>query len=160
MLVVQNQRADRAALQATLRELQEALERAGLAEGTGAARKPFAKPQPRPAVVAAVHDAGDDLTQEVPLPEPEPTPTVRKPRVAPQEAPQGLTGGPSCDEERARRDCRARWATAPPIASTTRPSTTSCSAPPRSPASVGACPELGRGMMCGAGTPVDGVSCA
>ncbi len=40
MLVVQNQRADRAALQATLRELQEALERAGLAEGTGEKREP------------------------------------------------------------------------------------------------------------------------
>lgn len=49
MLVVQNQRADRAALQATLRELQEALERAGLAQGTGDERKPFAKPGPRPA---------------------------------------------------------------------------------------------------------------
>lgn len=50
MLVVQNQRADRAALQATLRELQEALERAGLAQGTGEQRKPFAKPAPRPAI--------------------------------------------------------------------------------------------------------------
>jgi hypothetical protein len=52
MLVVQNQRADRAALQATLRELQESLERAGLAQGNGAGpsaeRKPFAKPGPRP----------------------------------------------------------------------------------------------------------------
>ena len=48
MIVVQNQRADRAALQATLRELQDSLERAGLAEGTGQARKPFAKPGPRP----------------------------------------------------------------------------------------------------------------
>lgn len=51
MLVVQNQRADRAALQATLRELQEALERAGLAQAeansNGAERKPFAKPGPR-----------------------------------------------------------------------------------------------------------------
>jgi hypothetical protein len=48
MLVVQNQRADRAALQATLRDLQESLERAGLAHGTGEQRKPFAKPGPRP----------------------------------------------------------------------------------------------------------------
>jgi uncharacterized membrane protein len=49
MLVVQNQRADRAALQATLRELQESLERAGLAQSTVEERKPFAKPEPRPA---------------------------------------------------------------------------------------------------------------
>jgi len=48
MLVVQNQRADRAALQATLRELQEALERAGLAQGIGEQRKTFAPPAPRP----------------------------------------------------------------------------------------------------------------
>lgn len=48
MLVVQNQRADRAALQATLRELQESLERAGLAQGTGDRRKAFVKPGPRP----------------------------------------------------------------------------------------------------------------
>lgn len=52
MLVVQNQRADRAALQASLRELQEALERAGLAHGNGSGngseRKTFAKPGPRP----------------------------------------------------------------------------------------------------------------
>jgi len=48
MLVVQNQRADRAALQATLRELQESLERAGLAQGNGAQRKAFVKPGPRP----------------------------------------------------------------------------------------------------------------
>lgn len=73
MLVVQNQRADRAALQATLRELQESLERAGLAQGTGEQRKPFAKPAPRPpAPVAAVepddHDDAGDLTQEVELP--------------------------------------------------------------------------------------------
>lgn len=71
MLVVQNQRVDRAALQSTLRELQEALERAGLAEGTGEARRPFAKPLPRPAVTSA-RDDDDDLTQESPLPELEP----------------------------------------------------------------------------------------
>ena len=64
MLVVQNQRADRAALQATLRELQESLERAGLAEGTGGQRRQFAKPGPRPGLVP---DA--DLTQEVPVPD-------------------------------------------------------------------------------------------
>ena len=48
MLVVQNQRSDRAALQATLRDLQDALERAGLAEGTGEQRPAFRKPEPRP----------------------------------------------------------------------------------------------------------------
>jgi hypothetical protein len=63
MLVVQNQRADRAALQATLRELQEALERAGLAEGTGGQRRPFAKPGPRPGLVP-----DQDLTQEIAVP--------------------------------------------------------------------------------------------
>jgi hypothetical protein len=56
MLVVQNQRADRAALQATLRELQDALERAGLALGTGDQRKPFAPPAPRPATRPAVEE--------------------------------------------------------------------------------------------------------
>ncbi|MGQ0831949.1 MAG: hypothetical protein ACT4OV_09755 [Microthrixaceae bacterium] len=65
MLVVQNQRADRAALQATLRELQESLERAGLAQGTGDARKPFAKPAPRPAAATTNDNGGADLTQEI-----------------------------------------------------------------------------------------------
>jgi len=74
MLVVQNQRADRAALQATLRELQEALERAGLAQGTGEERRPFAKPGPRPPVAASAVGAPGievpvDTTQEIPLPE-------------------------------------------------------------------------------------------
>jgi|GEM_PF-5195294 len=59
MLVVQNQRADRAALQATLRELQESLERAGLAQGTGEQRKTFAKPEPRPPVAIAVDDTAE-----------------------------------------------------------------------------------------------------
>jgi hypothetical protein len=58
MLVVQNQRADRAALQATLRELQESLERAGLAQGTGEARKQFAKPAPRP-TPPPTHESSD-----------------------------------------------------------------------------------------------------
>jgi len=48
MLVVQNQRADRAALQASLRELRDALAQAGVAQPDGEARKPFAKPEPRP----------------------------------------------------------------------------------------------------------------
>jgi hypothetical protein len=48
MLVVQNQRADRAALQATLRELRDALAEAGIAAPDGDARKPFEKPGPRP----------------------------------------------------------------------------------------------------------------
>lgn len=58
MLVVQNQRADRAALQATLRELQEALERAGLAQGVGEQRKAFAKPGPRREPLKAAAKAG------------------------------------------------------------------------------------------------------
>ena len=89
MLVVQNQRADRAALQATLRELQESLERAGLAQGTGEARKPFAKPAPRPpaAITADESDPSDDLTQEVELPtldgvQDKPRPTRTKPLKA------------------------------------------------------------------------------
>lgn len=68
MLVVQNQRADRAALQATLRELQESLERAGLAQGTGDQRKPFAKPGPRPPA-PEVEVESEDLTEETDLPE-------------------------------------------------------------------------------------------
>lgn len=48
MLVVQNQRTDRAALQTTLRELRDALAEAGIAAPDGAARKPFQKPAPRP----------------------------------------------------------------------------------------------------------------
>ena len=60
MLVVQNQRADRAALQATLRELQESLERAGLAQGDHPERRAFALPGPR-LTAASV----DDPTVEV-----------------------------------------------------------------------------------------------
>ena len=56
MIVVQNQRADRAALQATLRELREALADAGLAQAVDTDRKPFRKPGPRPAPL------GDDPT--------------------------------------------------------------------------------------------------
>lgn len=48
MIVVQNQRTDRAALQASLRELQDALVQAGLAQPSADARPPFAKPGPRP----------------------------------------------------------------------------------------------------------------
>ena len=71
MLVVQNQRADRAALQSTLRELQEALERAGLAEGTGEAQRTFRTPSPRPPVNDrfASDRTDNDHTAEVPLPE-------------------------------------------------------------------------------------------
>lgn len=47
MIVVQNQRADRAALQATLRELRDALADAGLAQPVDTDRKPFRKPAPR-----------------------------------------------------------------------------------------------------------------
>lgn len=83
MLVVQNQRADRAALQATLRELQEALERAGLAQGTGEERKAFAKPGPRPSAAAATPDARvpevpKDATQEIPLPDDEPAKVTKR----------------------------------------------------------------------------------
>ncbi len=75
MLIVQNQRADRAALQATLRELQEALERVGLAQGTGAERRAFAKPGPRPTPTQLVaepltDESDDDLVVEEPSPEP------------------------------------------------------------------------------------------
>lgn len=83
MLVVQNQRADRAALQATLRELQESLERVGLAQGTGDQRKPFAKPGPRPVVVAPlaahVDEQPVDPTHEIELLEPEAAPVEPSP---------------------------------------------------------------------------------
>jgi hypothetical protein len=65
MLVVQNQRADRAALQATLRELQESLERAGLAQGAGERRKPFARPAPRLTAAKPTRDA-ETSTAEAP----------------------------------------------------------------------------------------------
>jgi hypothetical protein len=86
MLVVQNQRADRAALQATLRELQESLERVGLAQSQGEERRVFARPGPRPTIVAD-EDPGDDPTQEVVLPideAPAPPPARRtaRPRKA------------------------------------------------------------------------------
>ena len=83
MIVVQNQRADRAALQTTLRELQESLERAGLAEGVGAQRTTFRKPEPRPEALAGARSPGQErpllaaapevedaggATQEAPLP--------------------------------------------------------------------------------------------
>ena len=90
MIVVQNQRADRAALQGTLRELQEALERAGLAEGTGDQRATFRLPGPRPEAlggaraperpIVAEDAAPDDdaPTAEVPLPAPAPEPAPAK----------------------------------------------------------------------------------
>lgn len=84
MLVVQNQRADRAALQATLRELQESLERVGLAEGTGAQRKPFARPGPRPVAVAvAPHE---DRTQDMALPDA--APSAKAPRATRSSSPR------------------------------------------------------------------------
>jgi hypothetical protein len=89
MIIVQNQRADRAALQATLRELQESLERAGIAETNGAARKPFAKPGPRPIVL--------DDTAEVVLPSEasevaaEAAPTSKPRKAAPRKAPTKAT---------------------------------------------------------------------
>ena len=85
MLVVQNQRADRAALQATLRELQESLERAGLAQSNGAERKAFVKPGPRPEAhrfrsYDEASDAPADDTQEVALPEADLPPARRAPK--------------------------------------------------------------------------------
>ena len=76
MIIVQNQRADRAALQATLRELQDSLERAGLAEANGTARKVFAKPGPRPAVL--------DDTAEVAVPRSAPLVAKAAPAKAPR----------------------------------------------------------------------------
>lgn len=84
MLIVQNQRRDRAALQATLRELQESLERAGLARGTGDERKAFAKPGPRPAAAPAeTRDLIDTTTIEATEPEPA---AVAATRAAPLQA--------------------------------------------------------------------------
>ncbi len=84
MLVVQNQRADRAALQATLRELQEALERGGLASGTGEQRTAFAKPGPRPTIDIPL-DATAETAVEVPS---DPPVTGRR---TPLKAPDGTT---------------------------------------------------------------------
>lgn len=47
MIVVQNQRTDRAELQRTITDLQQALENAGLADSTGMAEH-FEPPEPRP----------------------------------------------------------------------------------------------------------------
>jgi hypothetical protein len=74
MIVVQNQRADRAALQATLRQLQDALERAGIAEGTGEQRSEFRLPTPRPVVQPADVDTTSAIELE---PEPEPRRQLR-----------------------------------------------------------------------------------
>jgi len=93
MLVVQNQRADRAALQTSLRELQEAMERAGLAQGSAGQRSRFAPPGPRLAVAptalapAATDGDGDD-TVEVPRPV---DPGDERPRRAPRKAPARTT---------------------------------------------------------------------
>jgi hypothetical protein len=80
MIIVQNQRADRAALQATLRELQESLERGGLAEANGTARKPFAKPAPRP--VALDDTAEVAIVRDAPLVAADPPAKAAKPRKA------------------------------------------------------------------------------
>lgn len=71
MLVVQNQRTDRAALQASLRELQEALERAGLAQGAGDHRRAFAQPGPRPARLDHPADTPEPELSAGPAPEPD-----------------------------------------------------------------------------------------
>jgi hypothetical protein len=64
MIVVQNQRADRAALQASLRELQESLERAARAQGADGHRRAFAKPAPRPPLVASAPGVTGDAAAE------------------------------------------------------------------------------------------------
>jgi hypothetical protein len=100
MIVVQNQRADRAALQSTLREVQEALERAGLAQDVDGQRSTFRRPGPRPEALAGARSpqherpivaadepaptgpgAGADDTQEVPIP-------IRPVDEAPEEPPK------------------------------------------------------------------------
>lgn len=63
MLVVQNQRTDRAALQDTIRELQAALERGGLAEGSDGERQAFARPGPRPVEEIDPRVAADDTVE-------------------------------------------------------------------------------------------------
>lgn len=82
MLVVQNQRTDRAALQASLRELQEAMERAGLAQGTDGERQAFALPGPRVAAPTTRRGPAPEETAEVPVPtdatEDRPRRTARK----------------------------------------------------------------------------------
>jgi hypothetical protein len=85
MIIVQNQRADRAALQATLRELKDALERGGLAEANGAARTTFAKPGPRP--VSLDDTAEVALPREAPLVAAEPKPAAKPRKAAPKNAP-------------------------------------------------------------------------
>ncbi len=77
MLVVQNQRTDRAALQASLRELQDALERGGLARGTEGERRTFARPGPRPPEPSTVATAD---TAQVHVPAVAETPTATAPR--------------------------------------------------------------------------------
>jgi hypothetical protein len=94
MIVVQNQRADRAALQTTLRELQASLERAGLAQSDGTDRKPFARPRPRPYIADDTAEVA--LPREAPLSADGPPPTGRgattQPRkAAPRKAPSKST---------------------------------------------------------------------
>jgi hypothetical protein len=85
MLVVQNQRADRAALQSTLRELRDALAQAGLAEPDGAARPAFRKPAPRPRAALDEQTAAlDGEPIEAPAAAPKPArKRTTKPRTAP-----------------------------------------------------------------------------
>ena len=97
MLVVQNQRADRAALQATLRELRDALAEAGVAEPAGEARRPFSKPGPRPVVEvdtdAPVEEtAADERTPAAPTRTPAKATPTRKRAGTPRSEP--LTASP------------------------------------------------------------------
>jgi hypothetical protein len=64
MIVVQNQRADRAALQATLLQLQESLARAGLAADTADRPVEFQRPGPRPPEARPAPVADDEVELE------------------------------------------------------------------------------------------------
>jgi hypothetical protein len=63
MIVVQNQRADRAALQATLLQLQESLARAGLAADTAERPAEFQRPGPRPREARPAVEADDEALE-------------------------------------------------------------------------------------------------
>lgn len=89
MIVVQNQRADRAALQATLREVQEALERAGAATAGDGPRSAFQLPTPRPEALAGARSPRDEHPvpdDEVAEDEAEPTAEVPIPVERPIKA--------------------------------------------------------------------------
>jgi hypothetical protein len=79
MIIVQNQRADRAALQTTLNEVREALERAGVAAPAGGQRATLEKPLPRPEALAGARSPEGERPIVAAEPEPvEPTPPAPK----------------------------------------------------------------------------------